>query len=115
MTFKKLTDLKVGDPIYFTDVNRKGLQESLVKKVGRKYITTTFNTQFDFRGYESNSGYSHKFAYASKEEYEQEVYLRNLKNKVKSFLGSYGFGLDQLTQDQLERIVAIMEENNEST
>jgi hypothetical protein len=36
---KTLDDLKVGDTVWWSDVNRRGISDGVVDKVGRKLIT----------------------------------------------------------------------------
>lgn len=72
---KTVHDLKVGDTIWYTDVNRKGLFEATVTKVGSKLITTEGGLRdktFRKDTLKANDEYQHQTLIPDKETYLED-------------------------------------------
>jgi hypothetical protein len=57
---RTVDDLKVGDEVHWTDVNRKGLHSGTVTKVGTKLISVGRSLVFRKDTLHTNDDYSHQ-------------------------------------------------------
>lgn len=91
-----------------------------VTKVGRKYIEVDMNGFLEKFGIEydyvqkTNMGSPDYKLYLSKEEIINEIKAEEIYRELNNYFGSYGNSKGKFTLDQLERIINIVNENNES-
>lgn len=119
----KLDGLKVGDTVYLLAVGNmhsrckdKSIEDRIreveVTKVGRKYITTNNDCQFD-----KTDDYREKTVYTPDWEIyatKQDIYDKRDSEILSSDISDYfRYGKNNLTLDQLKRIKAIIDEEVE--
>jgi hypothetical protein len=69
---KTLDDLKVGDVVWYSDVNRKGLTEGRVSKVGRKLVTVGYYVFRKDTG-RTNNEYGHQLLIPDLEAHKERI------------------------------------------
>ena len=105
---------KVGDTVWFFDCLGKTLQEHEVTKVGRKYFHTSRNRiHLETWCVDDGGRGSRRSVYLSKEIYEEEAKLENSFREIKSYFRNLQVRPEHLTQDKLDKIMEILEINNE--
>lgn len=90
---KTLRDLKVGDRVMITDVNRRGARAGVVSKAGRTllHVGGDFRTEtFRIDTGRSNDGYGHRRA-MTEDQYAQIQAVADARKRLADFgLESYG-------------------------
>lgn len=82
---KTVKDLKVGDIVWWVNVNRRGLNSSgTVEKIGNKLITTTSGKVFRKDTMRTNDAYGHDHLILDIEDYEKVQAHKYLIGKIKS-------------------------------
>lgn len=82
---KTVSDLKVGDTVWYTDVNFKGLHETVVSKIGTKLITTKSGwREVTFRKdtLKSNDAYAHQTLIPDKAAYLEDQEKRRIIRQI---------------------------------
>lgn len=69
---KTVEDLKVGDWVYWSDVNRSGLHSGEVTKVGRKLLTVGRGLVFRKDSLCTNDEYGHQKLILDREEHQRQ-------------------------------------------
>ena len=87
---KTVDDLKVGDQVWWTDVNRKGLHTGAVTKVGRKLVTVGVGYgAYVFRKDTmcTNNGYSHQKLILDVELYQERQAVNRIRSAIQRAYG----------------------------
>ena len=98
---KTVDDLKVGDKVWWSDVNRKGIHSGTVLKVGRKLVTVKEYGQIVFRkdNLRTNDDYGHQSLIVDLEAYQERQKVRGVLDAI---YRAYGGSKDTPLADALE-------------
>tara|TARA_R110000822_G_scaffold228395_2_gene360825 strand:+ start:274 stop:600 length:327 start_codon:yes stop_codon:yes gene_type:complete len=106
--------MEIGQTVYLRPVKMgnayrrdKSIKESIVEKVGRKYITIVGYGQFDIKSRKAKTNYSSDYEmFESKKELDLKIEAEDLVNRIENSIPKYGNW--DLEIDKLRQIAIIL-------
>ena len=101
---KTVHDLKVGDTVWWTDVNRKGLQSGTVEKVGTKLI---YVDRYVFRkdSLKVNDCYRHQTLIPDLDSHKEQAEVSRIVGLIRNEIT---YGKNNLSLEDIKKVAELL-------